>query len=136
MKGFTYPGQMTILRSGENLVRSPEGIATAPFQVQMLLDSSRDGDNTAIHARLDPGTITHWHTHPRGQLLYVLSGLGLAQTDGGPIATLREGDSIWFAPGERHWHGAAPDSSFSYISIQAVQDGRSVDWFGPVESQR
>lgn len=136
MNNPTNPGQMTLQRAGRNLVSSPEGIATAPFLVEPLLDGSRDGENTAIRAVLDPGTITRWHAHPRGQLLYVLSGCGLAQRDGGPVVTIREGDSVWFAPGERHWHGAAPSSSFSYISIQAVQDGRSVDWFEPVETQR
>lgn len=127
------PKQMTVRRAGENVVRSPDGISTAPFQVEMLLESSRDGENTAIRAMLEPGTVTRWHTHPRGQLLYVLSGSGLVQRQNGPILSVREGDSVWFAPGERHWHGAGPDEPFSYISIQAVENGRSVDWFEPVE---
>jgi quercetin dioxygenase-like cupin family protein len=127
--------QMTVRRAGEQVIRSPDGIASAPFQVEMLLDSTRDGENTAIRAMLEPGTITRWHTHPRGQLLYVLSGCGLVQRENGPIVPIRAGDSVWFAPGERHWHGSSPDSSFSYISIQAVENGRSVDWFEPVEPQ-
>lgn len=133
MKTAPNPGAMTIHRSGENLTRSPDGVSTAPMLVEPLLDGSRDGEPTAIRAMLDPGTLTHWHAHPRGQLLYVLSGTGLVQSEGGPIITVRQGDSVWFAPGERHWHGAAPDDSFSYVSVQAVQDGRAVDWFGPVE---
>lgn len=131
--GASNPERMTIRRSGERLTRSPAGVSTAPMQVEPLLDGSRDGENTAMRATLDPGTITNWHAHPRGQLLYVLSGTGLVQSEGGPTVTVRQGDSVWFAPGERHWHGAAPDDSFSYISIQAVQDGRAVDWFEPVE---
>jgi quercetin dioxygenase-like cupin family protein/phenylpyruvate tautomerase PptA (4-oxalocrotonate tautomerase family) len=129
------PAELTIHRFGERLTRSPEGISTAPMQVEPLLDGSRDGENTAMRAMLDPGIITNWHTHPRGQLLYVLSGTGLVQRDGGPIITVHHGDSVWFAAGERHWHGAAPDDSFSYISIQAVQDGRAVDWLEPVETR-
>jgi quercetin dioxygenase-like cupin family protein len=135
MTSNAAPKQMTIRRAGEQVVRSPDGIASAPFQFEMLLESSRDGENTAIRAMLDPGTITHWHTHPCGQLLYVVSGCGLVQRENGPILSISEGDSVWFAPGERHWHGASPDSAFSYISIQAVVNGRSVDWFEPVEPQ-
>ena len=94
------PKAMTVSRPGR-AVRSPEGVATAPFWVEMLLEGSADGENTAMRATLDPGTITRWHTHPRGQLLYVLSGHGLAQSEGGPVAELRAGDAVWFAAGER-----------------------------------
>jgi quercetin dioxygenase-like cupin family protein len=135
MTGDAAPKQMTVRRAGEKVIRSPDGISSAPFQVEMLLESTRDGENTAIRAMLEPDTKTRWHTHPRGQLLYVLSGCGRVQRESGPILSITEGDSIWFAPGECHWHGASPDSPFSYISIQAVEDGRSVDWFEPVESQ-
>ncbi|MBM6581691.1 cupin domain-containing protein [Microvirga sp. BT689] len=133
MNNASNPGQMTIRRSGEKLTRSPAGVSTAPMQIESLLDGSHDGENTAMCAMLDPGTITKWHAHPHGQLLYVLSGTGRAQSDGGPIITLHPGVSVWFASGERHWHGAALDDSFSYISFQAVQDSRAVDWFEPVE---
>ncbi|MCB8821254.1 cupin domain-containing protein [Microvirga rosea] len=129
------PRQMRVRRAGEQVVSSPDGISSAPFQVEMLLESSRDGENTAIRAMLEPGTKTHWHAHPRGQLLYVLSGCGLVQRQDGPILSVSEGDSVWFAAGERHWHGASPDKPFSYISIQAAEKGRSVDWFEPVEPQ-
>ncbi|QFY61283.1 cupin domain-containing protein [Rhizobium grahamii] len=126
------PESMTIRRPG-NAVRSPADIATAPFWVEMLLEGTADGESTAMRASLDPGTITRWHTHPRGQLLYVLSGKGLVQREGGAVEELRAGDAIWFAAGEKHWHGATADSPFSYISIQASEAGRIVDWLEPVE---
>jgi quercetin dioxygenase-like cupin family protein len=129
------PDRMTVRRPG-NAVRSPQGAATAPFWVEMLLEGSADGENTAMRASLDPGTITNWHTHPRGQLLYVLAGKGLAQRDGGHVEELRTADAVWFAAGEKHWHGAAGDSTFSYISIQAAEAGRFVDWLEPVEITR
>ncbi|MGO7214420.1 cupin domain-containing protein [Rhizobium ruizarguesonis] len=128
------PTTMTVKRPGR-AIRSPEGVATSPFWVEMLLEGSADGENTAMRATLEPGTITRWHTHPRGQLLYALSGYGLAQNEGGPVETLRAGDAVWFAPGERHWHGAASDSPFSYISIQPVENGSIVEWLQPVEGQ-
>ncbi|MBB3915446.1 cupin domain-containing protein [Rhizobium fabae] len=125
------PKTMTVSHPGK-AVRSPEGVATAPFWVEMLLEGG-DGENTAMRATLDPGTITRWHTHPKGQLLYVLSGRGLAQNEGGPVENLRAGDAVWFAPGERHWHGAANDSPFSYVSIQPSENGSAVEWLDHVE---
>jgi quercetin dioxygenase-like cupin family protein len=120
-------------RAGEDTRRSPNGIATAPFWMESLVRSDRDGGLTAVRAMLDPGTITHWHTHPDGQVLYALSGVGLAQRRGGAIEELRAGDCVLFLPEEVHWHGAAPGSSFSYISVQGVRNGRTAEWLEPVE---
>ena len=80
----------------------------------------------------DPGARTAWHTHPLGQTLIVTAGLCRCQSAGGPVHTLRPGDVVTFAPGERHWHGAAPDRGMSHIAIHEVQDGRSVDWMEQV----
>jgi len=76
----------------------------------------------------EPGARTAWHTHPLGQTLIVLSGAGLAQTKGGPVMPLRPGDVVWFAPGEKHWHGAAPDCAMSHLALQEALDGKAVDW--------
>ncbi|MFO1201991.1 MAG: cupin domain-containing protein [Tabrizicola sp.] len=80
----------------------------------------------------EPGARTAWHTHPLGQTLIVTAGLGRCQTEGGPVRTIRPGDVITFAPGERHWHGASPETAMSHIAIHEVQDGRSVDWLEQV----
>jgi quercetin dioxygenase-like cupin family protein len=73
---------MTIHRPGLSIQRTPACISSAPFWAEMLLESSQEGENTVMRATLDPGVVTHWHTHPRGQVLYVLSGAGLVQRDG------------------------------------------------------
>lgn len=135
-KPRALPAQMTVHRPGRAIARAPDGVASAPFWAEILFDSAREGENTVMRAHLDPGVVTHWHTHPRGQLLYVLSGVGLAQRDGGPVEELRAGDCVWFAPGERHWHGAQADSAFSYVSIQGVRDGAMVHWLEPVSQER
>lgn len=80
----------------------------------------------------EPGSRTAWHTHPLGQTLFVVSGLGRAQRDGGAIEEIRPGDVVWFAPGERHWHGASPDTAMSHMAIQESLDGRTVDWLEKV----
>lgn len=126
------PGEMTIRRAGSAIARAPDGIASGPFWAEWLLESRLDGEMTAMRATLDPGIRTHWHSHPLGQLLYALQGVGLVQRAGGPVAEVRAGDCVWFAPDERHWHGAAADSVFTYLSIQPVRNGTAVHWMEPV----
>lgn len=117
-----------IHRAGMAVQRSPQVAAKTPFWVEMLVESGEDGSLTAMRCTLEPGVVSHWHTHPQGQILYVLSGVGLAERHGGPAEELRAGDCITFAPDERHRHGAAPESDFTYISIQATKNGRAVTW--------
>ena len=76
----------------------------------------------------EPGARTAWHTHPLGQTLIVTSGRGLAQREGGPIEEIRPGDVVWFAPGEKHWHGAAPTTAMTHIAIAEALDGKVVEW--------
>lgn len=80
----------------------------------------------------EPGARTAWHTHPLGQTLIVVSGLGWVQIEGGPKEEIRAGDIVWFAPGEKHWHGATGTNAMSHIAIAEALDGRSVDWLEKV----
>lgn len=125
------PTEMTICRAGSAIARAPDGVASGPFWIERLLEGSKDGEMTAMRATVDPGIRTRWHSHPLGQILYVLSGVGLVQRDGGTVEEVRAGDCVWFASGERHWHGAAADSVFAYLSIQPVRDGTAVHWMEP-----
>jgi len=129
-----HPGAMTILRAGEGMQHRDAPVATAPFLVQMLLCGRADADLSAMRACFGPGVISHWHSHPRGQLLHVLAGEGRVQREGGEVVQVQAGDTVWFAPGERHWHGATADSAFDYLSVQAVQDGSATNWFEPVDA--
>ena len=126
------PAQMTIHRAGTTIARAPQNISNQPFWVEPLLESVREGELNAVRATLDPGVVTHWHSHPRGQALYVLSGVGRVQREGGPVEEVRADDFVWFAPGERHWHGASQHSPFAYVSLQAVENGAMVAWFEPL----
>ena len=76
----------------------------------------------------EPGARTAWHTHPLGQSLFIMSGLGWAQRDGGGVEEIRPGDVAWFEPGEKHWHGASPTTGMSHIAVQEKLDGKAVDW--------
>ena len=71
----------------------------------------------ALRASFSPGARTAWHTHPLGQTLHVVSGVGLLQKLGEPIREILTGDTVWIAPGEKHWHGAAPENAMSHVAI-------------------
>ena len=86
----------------------------------------------AVQVTFAPGARTAWHTHPLGQTLLVMSGLGLAQSWGGPVRVIRPGDTIWFAPGEKHWHGAAPANAMTHLAMQEALDGSAVTWLEQV----
>ena len=78
----------------------------------------------------EPGARTAWHTHPLGQTLYVISGVGRVQTKGGPVREIRPGDTVWIPPGEKHWHGASPNNGMVHIAMQESLDGDSCDLDG------
>ena len=84
----------------------------------------------------EPGARTAWHTHPLGQTLIVTAGCGRAQREGGPIEEIRPGDVVCFAPGEKHWHGAAPTTAMTHIAIQESLDGQAVDWLEKVSDEQ
>lgn len=84
----------------------------------------------------EPGARTAWHTHPLGQTLIVTAGCGWIQVEGGPIEEIRPGDVIWFAPGEKHWHGATATTAMSHIAIVESLDGKSTDWMEKVSDQQ
>jgi quercetin dioxygenase-like cupin family protein len=80
----------------------------------------------------EPGARTNWHTHPLGQTLYVIAGVGRVQTKGGPMREIRPGDVVWIPPGEKHWHGGAPTTAMTHLAMQESLDGKTADWMEPV----
>jgi 4-carboxymuconolactone decarboxylase len=80
----------------------------------------------------EPGARTSWHTHPLGQVLIVTAGVGRVQRWGDPIEEIRQGDIVWIPPGQKHWHGAGPNSSMAHIAISESLDGKSVEWMEKV----
>jgi quercetin dioxygenase-like cupin family protein len=82
-----------------------------------------------VRVTFEPGARTAWHTHPLGQTLHILSGVGRVQKAGAPGLDVYPGDTVWFEPGERHWHGAAPRSLMVHLAVQqADETGNAVMW--------
>ncbi|MCB1392671.1 MULTISPECIES: cupin domain-containing protein [unclassified Nitrobacter] len=90
----------------------------------------------AASVAFEPGARTAWHTHPLGQTLYVVSGVGLVQSEGGPIREIHPGDTVWFSPGEKHWHGAAPATAMTHIAVHEALDGSAVTWMEHVTDEQ
>ena len=89
----------------------------------------------ALRVSFAPGARTAWHTHPLGQTLHVVSGAGYVQKRGEAARKILPGDTVWIAPGEVHWHGAAPDNAMTHIAIQEALDGANVDWMEHVSDE-
>ncbi len=94
-------------------------------------------DASVSRVCFEPGARTHWHTHPEGQILHVIAGRGRAATEGGPVTQINTGDVVYFAPNERHWHGASPDSFMVHLAINpAMTSDGGTDWLEPVTDQQ
>lgn len=110
------------------------GIASRDwFTGNVYIDPIKEPDQKSAigctHVRFTPGTRTTWHTHPKGQVLYVTDGVGLVATRDGKVQEIRPGDTVFIEPGEEHWHGATPDRFMAHIAIQeADEDGNPVTW--------
>jgi quercetin dioxygenase-like cupin family protein len=83
----------------------------------------------------EPGARTAWHTHPLGQTLFVISGVGRVQTKGGPVREIRPGDTVWIPPNEKHWHGASSTNGMVHIAMHESLDGNHVTWMEHVTDE-
>ncbi|MCI5041516.1 MAG: cupin domain-containing protein [Donghicola eburneus] len=124
---------MKITRSGANAsVPGPEDYFTGTVRIDPMFQAEDPGRVAGSHVTFEPGARTAWHTHPAGQTLIVTFGRGRVQREGGPVEEISQGDVVWFPAGEKHWHGAAPDTAMSHIAIQEAIDGEAVTWLEKV----
>ena len=120
---------MQITRSSNDTIAGPADWFTGTVHLDMIATPSEPSRVQAANVHFAPGARTAWHTHPLGQTLHVTEGVGLCQRRGGQVEAIRPGDSVFFEPGENHWHGAAPNRFMAHIAIQEVDDeGSAVSW--------
>ena len=128
---------MEIKRIGSQpSMRGPADWFTGTVRIDPLFDPNASARAGAATVTFEPGARTAWHTHPLGQRLIVTSGCGRVQIEGGPIEEIRPGDVVWFPPGMRHWHGAAPTTAMTHIAIQEALDGKVVEWMEKVSDEQ
>ncbi len=120
---------MKITRAGSQPSTSgPSDWFTGTVRIDPLFTAPDPARVAGALVTFEPGARTAWHTHPLGQTLIVTTGVGRVGREGGTVEEIRPGDVVWFAPGEKHWHGAAPANAMSHLALQERQDGLAVTW--------
>ena len=120
---------MQITRNSLETNRGPSDWFTGAVYIDLVAAPSGASHVSASSVHFTPGARTAWHTHPNGQTIFVLEGVGHAQCRGGPVEVIRPGDRVFFEPGEEHWHGAAATRFMTHIAmLQVDDDGSSANW--------
>lgn len=127
---------MRITRSGVAPQRGPADSFTGDVWIDAVAAPEATSAIAAANVHFAPGARTAWHTHPHGQTIFVLEGVGRCRREGGPLEELRPGDRVFFEPDENHWHGAAPDRFMVHVAMQqADESGSPVAWGRPVTDE-
>lgn len=118
-------------------VKGPAAWFTGDVYIDSIKDPDKQSPVGYAHVRFTPRAHTAWHTHPKGQTLYVTDGIGLVCRRGGKPQQIRPGDSVYIEPSEEHWHGAAPHRFMSHIAVQeADKSGKAVTWLAHVTDEK
>jgi quercetin dioxygenase-like cupin family protein len=124
---------MTIFRGQDSPSKPVDAASFVGAARTQLLASSDEG--AAVHVyRVEfvPGSRTNWHTHSGPQWLLIVEGRIRVQRAGAPPQDVAAGDAVLFAPGERHWHGAAPGARGVHL---AVNINAKTTWLEPVTDE-
>lgn len=113
-------------------VAGPEDYFSGQVRVDPLFPATDELSASGAYVSFEPGARSAWHTHPAGQRLVVMSGVGLTQEWGKPVQRILPGDVIVCPPGVKHWHGAAPNSAMTHLAVTGTVDGKNVDWLEKV----
>src|ERR1043166_5843666 len=116
--------------------KGPSDWFTGTVRIDPLFQPNAPAPAAGASVTFEPGAPTAWHTHPLGQTLIVTAGAGLVQREGGPVEAIYPGDVVWFPPGLKHWHGAAPTTAMTHIAIQESLDGKVVEWMEKVSDEQ
>ena len=114
---------MEITRVGAPTTQGPSDWFTGSVYLDPIATPTGPSRLSATSVHFTPGARTAWHTHPNGQTIFVVEGVGRAQRRGGPVEVIRPGDRVFFEPGEEHWHGATPDRFMTHVAMLDVDDG-------------
>lgn len=128
---------MEISRCGSKPAeKGPEAYFKGSVRIDRLFDAPAPARAAGASVTFEPGARTAWHTHPLGQTLIVTAGCGWAQRWGGPVEEIRPGDVIWFAPGEKHWHGATASTGMTHVAVHEKLEGKAVEWLEQVSDEQ
>ena len=120
---------MQITRDASETGTGPSDWFTGTVYIDAVAAPAEGSRVQAASVHFTPGARTAWHTHPHGQTIFVIEGVGRCQREGGPVEEIRPGDRVFFEPGENHWHGAAPNRFMVHIAMQQNDEsGNAITW--------
>lgn len=99
-----------------------------------LVTADDENQNAVGSVTFAPGARTSWHSHPAGQIILALDGIGYYQEKGKPVEIIRKGEVVKCPHNIPHWHGASPDSEFIQVAITGRENGPTV-WLQPVTDE-
>ena len=128
---------MEIKRNGSQpSAKGPDEWFTGNVRIDPMHQAEAPARVSIASVTFEPGARTAWHSHPLGQTLVVTAGRGRVQNWGDRIEEIQSGDVVWTAAGEKHWHGAAPTTAMTHISIVEQLDGKGADWMEHVSDDQ
>lgn len=115
--------------------KGPEEYFTGNVWIETYFPPLENSRVSGALVTFEPSARSAWHTHPFGQNLIVMSGMGWTQCEGGPKVEIRPGDVVSCQCRKKHWHGATPTTGMSHIAITEGLDGNFADWLEKVTDE-
>ncbi|MFD7922052.1 cupin domain-containing protein [Streptomyces sp. NPDC059740] len=118
-------------------VRTPAERFTGDVYLNLIEAPTEPAHLAVGLVRFTPGARTNWHSHAKGQVLYVTDGVGLVGTRDGGVVRITAGETVKCPPGEEHWHGATDTTLMAHLAV-VVGDakGDGTTWLEPVTDEQ
>jgi quercetin dioxygenase-like cupin family protein len=129
-------GQQITVAGSQASAAGPADFFTGRVRVDPLYRANQSINASGAYVTFEPGARSAWHTHPQGQYLVVVAGVGRTQEWGKPVQQIKAGDVVWCPPGVKHWHGAAGNVAMTHLAVSGVKDGKNVQWMEQVSDEQ
>lgn len=130
------PTNTILMKNGEvQKTKGSSNYFTGDVEVETITSPNETSKFSVAYVTFQAGARSAWHTHPCGQHLIVIEGIGLTQEEGKPIQEFRAGDTLYCPSNIKHWHGASPDSHMKHIAITGDSNGNNVTWMEHVTDE-
>ena len=120
-------------------IGSPNDGFAQYFVGQSYLQPLSTSQVGVYNVTFEPGCRNNWHIHHAdqggGQMLVCVAGRGYYQEWGKEARELHPGDVVNIPAGVKHWHGAAPDSWFSHLTLEVPGVNCSNQWLEAVTDE-
>ncbi|WP_083657754.1 (R)-mandelonitrile lyase [Herbaspirillum camelliae] len=129
-------GQQVTAAGMQSSAVGPADFFTGRVRVDPLYSANQNINASGAYVTFEPGARSAWHTHPEGQYLVVVAGVGRTQEWGKPVQEIKAGDVVWCPPGVKHWHGAASNVAMTHLAVTGTKEGKNVQWMEKVSDEQ